>query len=170
MGQPLGDGGLAHAGLTDQHRVVLGPPTEHLHRAADLVVAPDHGIEFALARDLGQVPGVALERLVLILGILVGYVAATAHVAQRGKDAVGGSPEAPEHFAGLVGAAGHGEQHVLGRQVVVLEFLDGSLGLPQHLFELSRNAHVDGALDAADGVQSFLRSRRDGPRIGTQFL
>ena len=32
LGQPLDDGGLADAGLADQHRVVLGPPRQHLDR------------------------------------------------------------------------------------------------------------------------------------------
>ena len=53
--EPLGDGGLADAGLADQHRVVLGAPREHLHDAADLLVAPDDRVDLALARDLGEV-------------------------------------------------------------------------------------------------------------------
>ena len=32
LGQALDDGGLADAGLADQHRVVLGPPGQHLDR------------------------------------------------------------------------------------------------------------------------------------------
>ena len=58
------DGGLADAGLADQHRVVLGAARQHLDDAADLLVAADHRIELALARQLGQVAAVALERLV----------------------------------------------------------------------------------------------------------
>ena len=34
--EPLGDGGLAHARLADEDRVVLGAPREHRHRAAHL--------------------------------------------------------------------------------------------------------------------------------------
>ncbi len=37
--EPLDDGGLADAGLTDEDRVVLGPAGEHLHDATDLGVA-----------------------------------------------------------------------------------------------------------------------------------
>ena len=43
----LDDGGLADARLADEHRVVLGAAREHLHRAADLLVAADHRIELA---------------------------------------------------------------------------------------------------------------------------
>ena len=48
LGQALDDGRLAHAGLADQHRVVLGAPGEDLDHAADLVVAADHRVELAL--------------------------------------------------------------------------------------------------------------------------
>ena len=34
LGEALDDGGLADAGLADQHRVVLGAPAEHLDRRA----------------------------------------------------------------------------------------------------------------------------------------
>ncbi len=45
--QALDDRGLAHAGIADQHRIVLGAPLQHLHRAANLVVTADHRIELA---------------------------------------------------------------------------------------------------------------------------
>ena len=49
------DRGLADAGLTDQHRVVLGAAAEHLHHALDLALAPDHRVELLLARELREV-------------------------------------------------------------------------------------------------------------------
>ncbi len=45
--QAFDDGGLADAGLADQHRVVLGAALQHLDGAADLVVAADHRVELA---------------------------------------------------------------------------------------------------------------------------
>ena len=48
LGQSLDDGGLADAGLTDQDRVVLGTPRQHLHDPADLGVTADHRVEPAL--------------------------------------------------------------------------------------------------------------------------
>ena len=47
-GEALDDGGLADAGLADEHRVVLGAAGEHLQHAADLVVAADDRIDLAL--------------------------------------------------------------------------------------------------------------------------
>ena len=49
LGEALDDRGLADAGLADQDRIVLGAPLQHLHRAANLVVAADHRVELALA-------------------------------------------------------------------------------------------------------------------------
>ncbi len=66
--QAFGDGRLAHAGLADQHRVVLGATAQDLDGAADFLVAPDHRIELALAGILGEVSGVFLQRVVLIFG------------------------------------------------------------------------------------------------------
>ena len=83
LGQALDDRGLADAGLADQHGVVLGAAAEDLDHAADLVVAADHRVELALGGGLGQVTAVALERLELVLGVLVGDPVAAAHLGQR---------------------------------------------------------------------------------------
>ena len=77
--QAFDDGGLADAGLADQHRVVLGAPLQHLDGAADLVVAADHRVELALAGALGQVQGVFLQRFALAFGIGAVDVLAAAH-------------------------------------------------------------------------------------------
>ena len=81
LGQPLGDRGLADAGLADQHRVVLRPAREDLDHAADLVVAPDHRVELALRGSVGQIAAVLLERLELLLGVLVGDAVRAADLA-----------------------------------------------------------------------------------------
>ena len=88
--QTFDDGGLAHAGLADQHRIVLRAAGKHLHHAADFLVASDDGIELSLARLLGQVAGVTLQRLVLGFGILIGDALRTAHRGQRLENRVVG--------------------------------------------------------------------------------
>ena len=62
--EALDDRGLADARLADQHRIVLGPPREHLDGAADLLVAADDRIELAVARRLGEIAGVFLQRII----------------------------------------------------------------------------------------------------------
>ena len=42
----------------------LVPARQHLDGAADLLVAADHRIELAVARSLGEVAGIFLERVV----------------------------------------------------------------------------------------------------------
>ena len=64
LGEAFDDRRLADARLADEHRIVLGAAREHLDDAADLLVAADDRIELALARELGEVAAVALERLV----------------------------------------------------------------------------------------------------------
>ena len=85
LGEALGDGGLADAGLADQHGVVLGAPGEHLDRAPDFLVAPDHGVELAGARRLGQVLGVFGE--CVEPGLRIGAVG-RASLAELGYDAL----------------------------------------------------------------------------------
>ena len=77
--EPFGDRRLADAGLADEHGIVLRAAREHLHHAADLLVAADDRIELALARRLGEVARVALQRLVLVLRRLVGDAMRAAH-------------------------------------------------------------------------------------------
>jgi hypothetical protein len=59
--EALDDGGLADAGLTDQHRVVLGAAAQHLHHALDLALAPDDRVELLLACELGEVAAELVE-------------------------------------------------------------------------------------------------------------
>ena len=66
--QTLDDRGLADAGLADQHGIVLGAAGQHLDGAADFLVAADHRIELAVARGLGQVAGIFLQRVIGVLG------------------------------------------------------------------------------------------------------
>ena len=54
-GQPLHERGLAHAGIADEHGVVLAPPAQDLQRALQLLAAADERVELALPRALGEV-------------------------------------------------------------------------------------------------------------------
>src|SRR5690606_36062832 len=86
--EALDHGRLADPRLTDEHGVVLGAPREHLDDATDLLVAADHGVELALARDLGEVHAVLLERLVGALGVGARDARRAAHGRQRGRERV----------------------------------------------------------------------------------
>ena len=111
--EALDDRRLADAGLADEHGVVLRAARQHLDDATDLVVAADDRIELALARHLGEIAAVPLERLELLLGVLARDAVATPHLAQRGQ----------QLFPGAVEAVDHREQQVLGGQVLVVQVL-----------------------------------------------
>jgi hypothetical protein len=49
------DSGLAHAGLADQYRIVLGAAAQNLNDALDFVFAPDEWIQRAFRSRLRQV-------------------------------------------------------------------------------------------------------------------
>ena len=73
LSEPFDDGGLSHPGLTNQDRVVLGPPGKNLDDPSDLVVTADDGIDLSLARQLGQIAPILLEGLVGRLRVLARY-------------------------------------------------------------------------------------------------
>ena len=55
LGEGLDDGGLADAGLADEHGVVLGAAREDLDDALDLLLAADDGVELVGARGRREV-------------------------------------------------------------------------------------------------------------------
>ncbi len=63
LGDALRDRRLSHAGVADQHRVVLRAPGQDLDRLLDLIGATDHRIQLALPGRFGEVATVLVERL-----------------------------------------------------------------------------------------------------------
>ena len=64
LGQPLGDGRLAHARFTQEDGVILGTSGEDLDGSSDLLVTADDRIQFALRGGFCEVSTVLLQRLV----------------------------------------------------------------------------------------------------------
>ena len=131
LGEAFDDGGFADAGFADEDGIVLGAAAEHLHDAADFVVAADDGIEFAEAGGFGEVVGVALESLVFGLGILIGDALRAADGDEGLEDGVVAGAGLFEKLAGGIAAfLGDGEQEVLGGDEFVFEangFVEGAL-------------------------------------------
>ena len=67
LSEPLNDGSLAHAGFTNEDRVVLGASSENLADTADFRVPADDRVELSAFRNLGQVHAELLERALLSL-------------------------------------------------------------------------------------------------------
>ena len=149
LGEALGDRGLADARVADQHRVVLGPPREHLDDAADLLVAADHRVELARLGVGGQVLAELLERLERGLGV-GGGDPRRVDLRRRLGDLVA----LGQQVADAGGLLGQRQQDVVGGDVLVAERLHLALGPLQD---------VDQALGGAD-VGSVARRRRSEAR------
>ena len=86
--ESLDDRGLAHAGIADEHRIVLRSAREHLDDAPNLFVASDHRVEFAALRFQRKVATVTLERFVGSLGIFRRHALIAAHFAKRPQELI----------------------------------------------------------------------------------
>ncbi len=131
--QAFDDRGLADAGLADQHRIVLGAPGQHLNGAADFLVAPDHGIELAVARRLRQVAGIFLQRVIGVLGGGTVRRAALAQRFDRGIETLRRDAGLGEDLPGVAGLLrSEREQKPLDRDKTVAGLLAGLFGGVEH--------------------------------------
>ncbi len=162
--QALDDGGLADAGLADQHGVVLGAARQDLDGAADLLVAADHGVELAVPRRLGQVAGVALQRVVAFLGRGAVGGAALAQSAMAASSFSGVTPAA-QRLGRLAAVGGEREQQPLGGDEGVAGGLGLVLGHGQHPRQVRLHVELAGAaLDLGyPGQRARPRRRRRRP-------
>ena len=133
LGESFDDGGLADARFADQHGIVLGAARKHLNDAADLLVAADHRVELALRGQLRQIAAVFFESFVSGFRILGGHALAAAHFLQGPHQAFARDAELAEQFSRGARIVGGGEQHMLHRDVVVLQPLGFLFGLRQQL-------------------------------------
>ena len=132
--EALHHGGLADAGLTDQHRVVLGATGQHLHDPLDFLLAADDRVELALHGRRGQVAAELVEHQRRGRG--AGLAAAAAGAGLRGLLALVAAQQLDDLLAhpGQFGAqldqdlggdalalTDQAEQNVLGADVVVAE-------------------------------------------------
>ena len=131
LGQPLDDRGLAHTGLTDQHRVILGTTLQHLDRAANLIVAANHRIELAGLGALGEIHGVFVQcfALVFCVGIIDGFPA--THFRDLGRQHLLGHTGVLEQLAQLTVVITGRQQHHLGREILVTILLGFTVGQVQ---------------------------------------
>ncbi len=147
LGETLDDGGLADAGLADEHRVVLRATRQDLHHSFELVRSTDHRIELAFAGRLGEVAPELIEDLAVaalfVVAALAGadagargcLLAATAAAGRARRALIAGQElddllanprevgaELHEHLGGdTFTLTDEPEQDVLGADVVVAE-------------------------------------------------
>ena len=131
-GQALDDGSLAHAGLADDHGVILLPPGQRLHNLANLFASAHNRVQFTLTGQLGQVDAVFVQGTVAALGPWVVHAVAAPDIDQRLinlflVDAVF------FQYLGRISLGLHdgGDEQVLGADVVILQPVRFILGVFQ---------------------------------------
>ena len=134
LGQALDHGGLAHAGLAHQHRVVLGAAGQDLHDPLDLGLATDDRVELVFFGVLGEVAAELVEHLGALALLALGRFRARRGTAGRPAAGTGQHPhdflahpvgvdiqvveDARRHALALAHEA---QQDVLGADVVVAQ-------------------------------------------------
>ena len=83
LGQTLDNGGLAYAGLADEHGVVLGLARKDADDAPDFGIPPDDRIELAELGLRHQIDAVLFEGLVGVLGVVARDALVAADSGQR---------------------------------------------------------------------------------------
>ena len=141
LGEPFNDGGLAHARLADQHRIVLGAPLQDLDGAANLVVAADDRIELAFASALGQIDGVFLERLALSFGFLAVDGRASAHGIDGRLERLARQALLLQQAAGFTFVVGKCQQKELAGDELVTPLDPFLVGQVEEIVEIARHAN-----------------------------
>ena len=72
LSKALSDGGFAHAGLTDQHGVILGLSGQNADDVPDFLVTADDRVHFLLPGTLHQICSVLFQRVIGALRVVGG--------------------------------------------------------------------------------------------------
>ena len=128
LGQTLGDGGFAHAGLADEHRVILGLAGEDADDVSDLVVPADHRVQLVLPRPLHQVGAVFGQRVVGALRIVPGDRGGLDLAQLRGKGVFGDAVVGKDALHRRGGGGKNADHQMLHGGILVPHGLGGLLG------------------------------------------
>ena len=173
--EPLGDRRFSHARLPDQHRVVLGPPREHLDHATDLRVTANHRIELALAGSLHEVDSVFLKRLELLFWVLVGDPRTASHRLESGEQLLFVNSAKLQDVLRFRWGLHQRQQEVVGGDKLIFHHLSFFGGLLEDLHQLrirlglgaSGNLRLMGKFRLGDSLKvtavdaNFLQQRPD---------
>ena len=121
--QTLNDGRLAHAGLADEHGVVLGASLQYLDGAADLLVPADNRIQLPLHGLAGQVHGVLVQRSPVVFAVGFADVFPAADSVDGGFNTAFLRPAFAHEFAEFRLVAGRGQGEQFTGDILILALL-----------------------------------------------
>ena len=130
--QAFGDSGLAHAGLADQHRIILGAPADDVYQTPNLFVAPDDRVKLALPRIGRQIPPELAQALVGRFRVLAGDALAAADALQGFQDVLMRNAIAPQDGAHCL-VFRQRQQQVLGAGIFIAHLLGFGFRLGEYV-------------------------------------
>ncbi len=143
LGQALHHGGLAHAGLADQHRVVLGLPGQDADDIADLRVPADDRVKLLVPGLLHQLLAVFLQGVIGGLRVVAGDPLVPPDGGQGPEEAFPGDAVLLPDLGDLpVGVLDHGQEEVLHGHILVSQLLRLVLGVYQHLVQVCPHIYL----------------------------
>ena len=164
LGESLGDCGLSDSWLADENGVVLGPALEHLHRAPNLVVPADDGIELALFGPCGEIDGELLEGLPVLLRVRILHRLTTPDCVYRLDDGVFAGTALREQPSGRARVADRREHHQIARNEAVRALLGELVRHVEQARQIAADVHVAG------GPGDRRNSLDEHPEAGPQLV
>ena len=151
LGQTLGNGSFTNAGLTNQHRVILGLPGENPNHIPDFLVTANHRVHLLLPGPLYQVGAVLLQGIIGALGVVGGHplVAPDGLQGLHGgirRDAVG----AKQVLDAALGSVQQPQEQMLHGDVLILHVLCPVLGGDKGLVQCVADINLVGLPCAGD--------------------
>ena len=161
LGQALHYCSLAHAGLADQHRVVLGLPGQDADHIADLRVPADDRIQLLVPGLLHQFLAVFLQSVIRGFRVVAGDPLVPPDSGQGLEKTLPGDAVLLPNLGDLpVGVLDHGQEEMLHGHVLVPQLPGLVLGVDQDFVQVG--SHISpAALDFGALGNRFLHPVRE---------
>ena len=148
LGQAFHHGGFAHAGFTDQHRVVLRLSGQNHDHVADLAVTADHRVQLLLSGPLHQVIAVFFQSVIGSLRVVADHPLVASHGGKGLQKRLSGNAVLTEHLLYRpVRLPQHGQKQVFHGHILVAHGLRLVLRTHQDLIQIIAHINLTGSAD-----------------------